>query len=226
MGEHSFDNEVILETANRLFNESGFEHTSLETIANKAQISAEALKQEYTCKEEIALKIYHQMAQSSLSQLENLPDGTISERYFTVMEDKLVQLKTHQEAVSVLFATAMRPSSNITAADISPGLRDPMMAVMQEIIVSASDNPNKGEEELALFLYTFHFLVIVFYLYDRTKDKEASHMFTTFLREFVRMVRPMMVMPMVTKALNKVSKIMMVIFGGAKLMDSPTSEAD
>lgn len=153
MGEHSFDNEVILETANRLFNESGFEHTSLETIANKAQISAEALKQEYTCKEEIALKIYHQMAQSSLSQLENLPDGTISERYFTVMEDKLVQLKTHQEAVSVLFATAMRPSSRITAADISPGLRDPMMAVMQEIIASASDNPNKGEEELALFLY-------------------------------------------------------------------------
>lgn len=226
MSEQSFDSQVILETADRLFNESGFEQTSLQSIADKAEIPLDILEQEYTCKEQIALKIYHEMAKSSLSELRNLPDGTISERYFTVIEDKLVQLNAHQEAVSALFATAMRPSSSITAADISPGRRDPMMLVMQELIASASDKPSRDEEELALFLYTFHFLVIVFWLYDRTKDKEASHMFTTFLREFVRMVRPMMMMPMFTKALNKVSKIMMVIFGGARLVDAPTPRID
>lgn len=226
MSEQSFDSQVILETANRLFNESGFEQTSLQSIADKVKIPVTVLEQEYTCKEQIALKIYHEMAKLSHSELGNLPDGTISERYFTVIEGKLVQLNAHQEAVSALFATAMRPSSSITAADISPGLRDPMMLVMQELIASASDKPSRDEEELALFLYTFHFLVIVFWLYDRTKNKEASHMFTTFLREFVRMVRPMMVMPMVTKAFSKVSKIMMVIFGGARLVDAPTPTRD
>ena len=75
------------------------------------------------------------------------------------------------------------------------------------------------------FLYAFHFLVIVFWLYDRSDEKEASHMFTGFLREFVKLVRPMMVMPMVGKAMNRMAKIMMVVFGGARLVDPDTSSA-
>ena len=68
-----------------------------------------------------------------------------------VMEDKLAQLNSHQEAVSALFAIAMRPKSAIKASDISPGLRDPMMAVMQAIIQDADDKPIKDEDELAYF---------------------------------------------------------------------------
>src|SRR5690606_10324038 len=111
------------------------------------------------------------------SHAKDLPEGSISERYFTVMEEKLSQLSAHQEAVSALFAIAMRPKSGITAAEISPGMRDPMMALMQQLIDQADDKPAKDEDELALFLYAFHFLVIVFWLYDRTDEKEASHLF-------------------------------------------------
>ncbi len=223
MAESQFDSQCVLDVAETLFEELGFEQTSLAAIADRADIPLETLEQGYGSTMDISLQIYHAMAESSLATVENLPEGTISGRYFTVMEDKLNQLSTHQETVSVLFANAMRPSSSITAADISPGLRDPMMAVMQQVIADASDKPAKDEMELALFLYTFHFLAIVFWLYDRTDEKEASQLFINFLREFIKMVRPMMVMPMVAKALNKISMIMMVVFGGARLVDKPSS---
>ena len=224
MTESQFDNQPVLDIANRLFNETGFEQTSLQAIADKAEIGLEILEEVYSSKIDIALKIYHQMAESTLDGLADLSAGTISARYFRMMEDKLSQLSQHEEAVSVLFSTAMRPGSPIKAADISPGLRDPMMKVMQELIADSSDKPTKDEDELALFLYTFHFLVIVFWLYDRTDNKEASRMFITFLREFIKMLRPMMVMPMVTKALDKISRIMMVVFGGARLVDTSSME--
>ena len=224
MTESQFDSQRVLDVAGELFEECGFEQTSLAAIAEKADIPLEMLEQGYGSSIDIALKIYHAMAESSLASVANLPGGTISGRYFAVMEDKLSQLSVHQETVSALFARAMRPSSSITAADISPGLRDPMMAVMQQVIGDASDKPAKDEDELALFLYTFHFLAIVFWLYDRTDKKEASQLFINFLREFIKMVRPMMVMPMVAKALNKISRIMMVVFGGARLVDSSATE--
>ena len=223
MTESQFDSRRVLEVAGVLFETCGFEETSLQAIADKAEIEIALLEQTYASKIEIALKIYQTIAEDSLASVTDLPAGTISSRYFAVMEDKISQLNRHPETVSVLFATAMRPSSSITAADISPGLRDPMMAVMQAVISNASDKTNKDDNELALFLYAFHFLAIVFWLYDRTDKKEASQLFINFLREFIKMVRPMMVMPMVTKALNKISMIMMVVFGGARLVDSSSA---
>jgi len=215
--------ETVLETAATLFESGGYDETSLEDIATAADVPLELLRQDYAGKEQIALELYHMMAESTLSSAGNLSEGNISDRYFSVMEDKLAQLNSHQEAVSALFAIAMRPKSAIKASDISPGLRDPMMAVMQAVIHDADDKPIKDEDDLAYFLYAFHFLVIVFWLYDRTDEKEASHMFTGFLREFVKLVRPMMVMPMVGKAMNRMAKIMMVVFGGARLVDPDTS---
>lgn len=211
--------EGVLETAATLFERDGYDETSLQDIATVADVPLASLKKDYPCKEQIALALYQTMAESTLSSAGNLAGGSISERYFRVLENRLTQLSHHEETVSALFAGAMRPKSTITASDISPGMRDPMMAVMQAIIQDADDKPLKDEEELAYFLYAFHFLVIVFWLYDRTEEKEASHMFTGFLREFVKLVRPMMVMPMVGKAMNRVAKIMMVIFGGAHLID-------
>ena len=225
MAEAKFDSQCVLEVAGELFEQEGFEQISLQAIAEKTEIEPDVLEVKYGSTIKIALSIYQVMAESSLESVTKLPSGTISERYFAMIEAKLEQLQANQETVSVLFATAMRPSSSITAADISPGLRDPMMAVMQAIISDASDKPGKDEDELALFLYTFHFLAIVFWLYDRTEQKEASQLFIKFLREFIKMVRPMMVMPMVAKALNRISRIMMVVFGGARLVDqSATGE--
>ena len=219
MSDLLLDKKLFLQQAEQLFEEEGFEQVSLNNIADALNLPLDLVEQEYLSTAHVALQIYHDLAQDSLSDVDNLQQGTISERYFVVMEDKLSQLSQHEESVSALFATAMRPRSEILPSDISPGLRDPMMHVMQAVIEGASDTPRQEHDDLSLLLYAFHFLVIVFWLYDRTDDKQASHLFTNFLREFVKISRPMMVMPIFTRALNKMAKIMMVVFGGARLVD-------
>lgn len=219
MGELQVNQELLLQQAEQLFETQGFEQVSLQNIADTLNLPPDIIQQIYPSTAHIALSIYHNLAENSLCDSEDLPQGTISERYFAVMEAKLTQLNQHEESVSALFATAMRPKSGILPSDISPGLRDPMMNVMQNVINHANDKPTKEQDDLALLLYSFHFLVIVFWLYDRTDNKEASHLFTNFLREFVKIARPMMVMPIFTRALNKMAQIMMVVFGGARLVD-------
>lgn len=219
MSEQQVNIEIILQSAEALFESDGFEQVSLQQIADDINLPLEFIKQSFPSTAHIALSIYHHLADESLEGIESLEEGKISERYFTVMENKLAQLTVHQESVSALFSIAMRPKSGILPSEISPGLRDPMMTVMQEVIAGATDSPSKSDDDMRFLLYAFHFLVIIFWLYDRTDDKEASHLFTNFLREFVKISRPMMVMPMFTRALNKMAKIMMVVFGGARLVD-------
>ncbi|GAB5493361.1 MAG: hypothetical protein Phog2KO_35760 [Phototrophicaceae bacterium] len=219
MSDLQVDTERILQDAEALFESEGFEQVSLQDIADTSGLPLDVIKQAYPTTAHIALSIYHHLADESLQALDCLEDGKISERYFMVMENKLAQLTQHQESVSALFAIAMRPKSGILPSEISPGLRDPMMSVMQDVVRHATDSPAKDNDDMTFLLYAFHFLVIIFWLYDRTEDKEASHLFTNFLREFVKISRPMMVMPMFTRALNKMAQIMMVVFGGARLVD-------
>lgn len=209
----------ICQVADTLFEEKGFGQVSLGEIAEVAAVPLNLLEAVYSSTQAIALTIYQNSTQFTVDEIAHLPSGTVSQRYFALLESRLAQLAQHQEAMTGLFASAMSPSSPIQAADISPGMRDPLMSALKQLVNEASNAPTKDGDDLVLLLYTFHFLLILFWLYDRTEEKQASHLFTNFLREFFKMARPMMVMPMFSKAMRKMAKIMMLVFGGARLVD-------
>ncbi|MEM9955558.1 MAG: TetR/AcrR family transcriptional regulator [Chloroflexota bacterium] len=211
----------ILDTADALFEAQGYDNTTLRDIAQQVDIPLELLERDYACKDEIALAIYQQLSEQSHELAQTIASAPISEMYYTVLEQRLSLLTDHSEVSSILFANAMRPQARITASDIAPGSRDPIMQIMHCIVDKASDKPKRGAEDLTLFLYAFHFLVVVFWLYDRTDNKTASHMFTSFLRDLLKTLQPMLVLPLLRKALTNMAKIMMVIVGGARLVDKP-----
>lgn len=211
---------AILDTANTLFQAQGFDTISLSDIATHAHIPLDTIARDYSSTTQIALHIYNRLSQQSLETAQDIAPAALSEQYYTLLEQRLTSLEAHSEAVSILFATAMRPSASITASDLSSGKSDPMMHAMQFIVDTSSDKFTRDSDEMVLFLYAFHFLVIIFWLYDRSDDKAASHMFTHFIRDFIKAIRPMMVMPFVIKALRNVSQIMLVVFGGAHIVES------
>lgn len=213
------ESQNVLMVADALFQTHGFEHTSLSDIATQADIPLELLEREFACKETLALAIYNALSVQSQEQAEEIDTAPISEMYYIVLEQRLSLLADHSEVSSILFANAMRPNAQVTAAEIATGTRDPMMQAIRHIIDNSSNKPRKGSDDLMYFLYAFHFLVIVFWLYDRTEDKAASHMFTGFLRDLLKTLQPMLVLPMISKALTNMAKIMMVVFGGARLVD-------
>ncbi|MEL7436736.1 MAG: TetR/AcrR family transcriptional regulator [Chloroflexota bacterium] len=207
----------ILSVADDLFHAQGFAETRLTHIADEAGIPLEMVERQYEDTAHIALCLYHQLANESLDWVDTLPTGTISERYHALLSHKLSQWQANEEITVALFSTAMLPQSSITPIAISQGKDDPMLSAMHSVVDGASDHVVRHAEDITLMMYAFHFLVVIFWLYDRTDKKQASHIFVGFLREFIKLIRPMMVMPLVSKAMSHMAKIIMLVFGGAKL---------
>lgn len=209
----------ILDTATALFQQHGFDNVTLYDIAEAADVSLTQLTDDHHNTAHIALALYRQLGHETLDKVETLPNDGMAQRYYLLLERKLEQLTPHEDTLSALFGYAMRQSSDISAADLSPGQRDPMMQSIQAVVNEANNAPKKqaDADELVLLLYTFHFLMLLFWVYDRTENKQATHLFTAFLRDFFKMLRPMMVMPMVGSSMKKMARIMMLSFGGARL---------
>lgn len=209
----------VLASAEKLFQTQGFQETSLHQIAENLGMAESELEKVYPSKEHLALAIYHGLSQSSADSVCDIPAGSVAERYFLFLEARLATLSRHDESISALFAAAMLPKSSISPAMISPAKTDPILKALRGLVAEAEDAPKDGDdlENMALLLYSFHFLLMLFGLYDRTEQKQASVYFVQFLRDFVKLTRPMMVMPLINKALHKLTQITLLVFGGAKL---------
>jgi AcrR family transcriptional regulator len=213
--------QKVLQTAARLFQTTGYTATTLSQIAIEADIALDTLQQQYAHKEKIALALYHVMAEETQHSIRQIEEAHLARRYVIVMKNKIGQLQPHAEAMAALFATAMLPHSDITTAHISPGTADPMYQAFLQLVQEAQDTPSTETDSrnLAMLLYTFHFLILVFWVYDRTVEKKATHLLIEFMGELFKVLRPMMMMPLFGKAITKLAHIMMLVFGGARWVE-------
>lgn len=209
------------------FPAQGYESTSLETLASLSQIPLAELQVAYPVKELLALLVYQDLGRESLQVLAALEKDTIAQNYMRFLEARLARLTVYESMIAALFAFVMRVNPYLKPSDIWYGRQDPLFQSLHKLVQQAEDSPQQAEvaDNLTLLLYTFHILVLLFWLYDRTPDKQATGHLLTFLREFFKMLRPMLIMPMVSKAIAKLAQIMMLVFGGARLVEK-TPEGD
>jgi AcrR family transcriptional regulator len=214
--------QQILQIATALFEQDGYNHTTLAQIADAANANLDEVQALYSCKEQLVLDLYQTLAHDTQYSVEHLAQGHIANRYFEVMEIRITQLQPHYEALAALFAHAILPHGEITTQDISPGKRDALYQAFIQLVEASDDAPaaDNGADNLAMLLYTFHFMILVFWMFDRTKDKQATHLMIDFMGDFFKVMRPMMVMPLFSKAMTKLAQIMMLVFGGARLVES------
>lgn len=176
---------------------------------------------------EEALAVYRMVVADLAEQAHALPQGNIASRYHALLLQSLTHMRAHEEAIALLFSSAMRGRGDIEPGDISHGRKDDLYAACEEVVRGADDTPTKEDarQRLALLLYTFHFTVVLFWLYDRTEKQRATTLFIGYLRDLLKMIRPLIVLPMVTKAMHKLAQILMLVFGGARFTDETPSNA-
>jgi hypothetical protein len=99
-----------------------------------------------------------------------------------------------------------------------------MYQVFAELVAHADDAPHHEQEaeDTALLLYGVYHYAVLFWLYDRTEGKRATEMMLTMVYEFFKVSRPMLMMPLLGKSISKMGRVMMLIFGGARLVE-PTN---
>jgi AcrR family transcriptional regulator len=210
----------IIHHAAALFREKGYDETTLNDVALAADITLAALEQMVPHKLLLALAVYRQMTVRLVDVSSTIPAGTLAERYGHLLDVRLVQYQHDQDAVGVLFASLMRRNSPLQPTDLSAGKKDPLYQVFERVVQDATDAPSSAQDsdDLKMLLYSFHFVVTIFWLYDRTPNQQATTLLIDFLRDVFKFIRPMMIMPLFGKAMVKLAQIMMLVFGGARLV--------
>jgi hypothetical protein len=152
---------------------------------------------------------YFSLAQASLDDVHRIAPAQVSQRYYDALAQKITQITPHRALIAQQYSQAMFHKGSQHPFD-----GDAMRGVFGQVVQYATDAPPRPEDQEAMagLLYALYMVVMIFWLYDRTVDFRATHQLMDFLREMIKILRPMLLMPLFTKALHKMSGIMRLVF--------------
>ena len=209
----------ILDTAISLFNERGYEETTMRDIAEAANYSLGLAYRYFARKEDMVLALYGELAAQTAAQVERLPAGTIAERFYHIMVHKLGQVTPYRDTLGALFGAAMNPKSDIAVlGDNTAIIRQRMTNVFRAAIIGARDALKEPQAmQMARLIYSAHLLILLFWLYDRTPGQRATDDLVKFMRDTMTLARPFLVLPPVARSLERLAAIVGSVFGGDPL---------
>jgi AcrR family transcriptional regulator len=213
-GRHT--RQHILATAVRLFMTQGYDATTMRDIAAAAECSPGLTYRYFAQKEALVVALYEDLATESLVFADSLAFMNMAERYHMLMQHKMAQVKPHRAALMALFCAVMQPDANTTLniwGRNTTDSRDKMLDVFGHVVNGATDKLNEPvASSMITLLYAFYILLMIFWSYDRTPDFRATRLMLDFMREALKIVRPMMLMPVISKAVVRLAGILALVF--------------
>jgi AcrR family transcriptional regulator len=170
---------LILETALAMFQERGYEQTTMRAIAEKANLSLGNAYYYFPSKDHLIQAFYHrtheQHLAASLPALEK--ERTLKSRLLTVMRLKIETINPYHEFAAALFKTAANPTSplNPFSDDSDPVRQESIQLFAQVIEASKSRIPNDLLAELPYLLWVYHMGIILFWIHDSSPQHRRTY---------------------------------------------------
>jgi len=161
---------LILETALEMFQERGYEQTTMRAIAEKANLSLGNAYYYFHSKEYLIQAFYHRMHDvhlaASVPALENV--NTLKARLSVVMRLKIDTLKPYHQFAGVLFKTAAHPQSPLNPfAEESDPVRQASIQLFESVVAGSQARiPKDLRAELPYLLWVYHMGIILFWIHD------------------------------------------------------------
>ena len=199
----------FLETALKLFQEKGYEETTIRDIAEAAECSLGLIYRYFDRKEDMVMGLYERLANQLIEQVNGLPQQSLADEFERTMLIVVEQLMPHQDALSALFAAAMNIKSGVAVLGSSTtSIRVKTRNLYRLVIERSTNAPRKRQiEALADIFYGAHLAVILFWLYDRTTNKQATRELIHFMRDCLALIRPILGLPPIASALSRLAKL-------------------
>lgn len=209
--------EHILNTALRLFVEKGYEATTMREIAAVADCSLGLTYRYFARKEDLVLELYRRMAQEQEAWVKLLPAASVADRFEQMMRYKIAQSAIYRDALGGLFGSMLTPQSDIgVLGDTTADIRERIGRVFQHVVGGASDAPREPQvRQLAAVLYAIHLALLLFWVHDRSPDHRATGELITLARDTLALVRPVLRLPPIAKALARLAHAFEPVFGSS-----------
>src|SRR5258705_5162988 len=170
---------LILETALEMFQERGYEQTTMRAIAEKAKVSLGNAYYYFHSKEYLIQAFYHRTHEEhlavSLPALEK--EHTLKARLHTVMRLKIDTLKPYHQFAGVLFKTAAHPESplNPFVSESDPVRQASIQLFAQVVEQTKARIPEDLRAELPYLLWVYHMGVILFWIHDPSPKHRRTY---------------------------------------------------
>lgn len=204
----------ILDIALDLFAAQGYDATTMRDIADTAGCSLGLAYRYFASKEEMILALYGQMAEETAALIASLENDTIAERFHRVMLTRITDAVPYRDALGALFGATANPNSGVSVLGPTAGdMRDAALASFVQLVSEANDAPRAPHtDSIATLLHSLHFLLLLFWLYDRSPGQRATGDLLDFIRDTLGLLRPMLILPMVSSSLTRFANIVGAVF--------------
>ena len=152
--------------------------------------------------------LYDEILDSLASNIDELPSGQIADRYHQSLTSALALMADERQAMAALFAAALAEDAPF---DLLRGKRAERLTRAYHRLVQRSDDALRKPKalELGIALYTFHMLIVLFWLYDRSPEQESTRKLLNLTRDLFKLLRPMFFLPMIPQGIARLAEIVL-----------------
>jgi pyoverdine/dityrosine biosynthesis protein Dit1/AcrR family transcriptional regulator len=168
--------QQILEGALALFEKRGYEAVSLGDIAADSKISLDDLYRFFPRKEDFIAALYERLASDLEMKVTELPEGTIQERFVSILRGKLSLLKSQRETLRFLLPAMMNPENRLgVMGQFANKIRERVQAVFKRVVSGAKDKPEAADQDrVTRLLYAFHLACVYLVLQDSSEQDDLA----------------------------------------------------
>ena len=222
---------LILETAMRLFQERGYDKTTMRAIAAEAGVSVGNAYHYYEGKEFLIQGFYdrvtHEHAADARARMAGKTD--FAERLQVALDSWVDCAADYHEFAAQFFRTAADPISALSPfSNESHPARETAVQIFREVIDGSDLGPKLDPEleELLPDLLWLHLMVIVLYwVFDRTEDTERTRAFVKrcapFVAKIVALSRYRVFRPLVCDAVDMIQEFVLPTIGSSTTLAKP-----
>jgi AcrR family transcriptional regulator len=170
---------LILETALEIFQERGYEQTTMRAIAQQAGVSLGNAYYYFRSKEYLIQAFYKRLHEVHLAVSAPVleKETALKARLLAVMRLKVETLNPYHEFAGVLFKTAAHPQSPLNPfADESDPVRLASIELFAQVVDGSKARiPKDLRNELPYLLWVYHVGVVLFWIHDPSPKHRRTY---------------------------------------------------
>jgi AcrR family transcriptional regulator len=172
-GEHS--RAAIFEAALALFQERGYEATTMRAIADRAGVSLGSSYHYFASKEHLVLEFYQHTHQLHLAAIDPLlaRERDLAARLRGVIRAVVVTCEPFHDFAGAIFGTVANPASPLNPfGRESKALRDEVIEMYAEVVKGSDARlPDDIMAELPTLLWLYQMGILYFWIFDKTPGR-------------------------------------------------------
>ena len=197
----------LYETALHLFDQQGYEQTTLRQIARAAGVSPGLMYRYFDGKQSVVLRLYTELSLTYAARVGTAPQSWAA-GVAQAVEDSLAVLTPHRSVLQALMGVLVSPARGGLFSEDTKSARVRVMGAFERAVMHATDAPSAElQRPLARLCYLGHLAVILFWLLDRSHDQHASARLVGGIRRYLGRAHWLLRLPGAHRALTSLDGV-------------------